>query len=436
MGRSGDVHEVFGHVEDLSELLDESGVESTLHETEIDSVLGVHLIEDFDVLAQSLGDVLLSLVDVDDAEAISKLVVANVEDGLVEHRKFVRLGEEDHLLLVDALDGVDEVLTEQTTQRRAVEPLEDASTGQHCDDNDERDREVHGEVLEVNDVEDDVTDEGRDDKGQADDDDGHRGVVEARQTRTLKLEQQVTNGEEREYTQECNSVHSREGDGVAVDDDDETRSEQEEDEDDPMIRTAELVLVEQELRQAAIECHTTNETIDSDIRGEDGTGQDQNRVNTHNDFQPVANRDAGDLTQDQELVVRVRSVRDGDEGSSEEGQERVEDSDDCGHVAQSLGEDSVGLLLNVVRARFESRDSKKACAETKEDVGRYASNGGQIPVFLEHARSIDRNRRDAHSRDDDERDQVHHEQHEGYSSALTDTEDSQASEDEEHTCKF
>ena len=200
-----------------------------------------------------------------------------------------------------------------------------------------------------------------------------------------------------------------------------------------MIGSAELVLVEQELRQAAIESHTTDETIDSDIRGEDGTGQDQNSVDTDNDFQPVANRDAGDLTQDQKLIVGIGSVRDGDECGSEEGQKRVENSDNGGHVAQSLGEDAIGLLLNVVGAGLESRYSKKTSTETKEDVGWYTADGGQIPVFLEHARSVDRNRRDAHSGDDDECDQVHHEQDEGDSSALTDTKDSKAGEDEEHT---
>ena len=208
VGRGGDVHEVFGDVEHLRELFDESRVESTLDKTEIDSVLGIHFIENLNVLAQSLGDIFLSFVNVDNAEAISKLIVADVEDSLVKNRKFVRLGEEDHLLLVDGLDGINELLTEETAQGRAVEPLEDASTGQHGDNNDERDGEVHREVLEVNNVENNVTNEGGYDEGQANDDNGHRSVVETRQARTLKLEQQVSNSEERKDTQECNSVHS------------------------------------------------------------------------------------------------------------------------------------------------------------------------------------------------------------------------------------
>ena len=420
--RSGDVHEVFGHVEDFSEFFDQSGVEGSLNETEINSVLGIHLIEDADVLAKSSRNLILSFVNVDDAKAISKLVVTNIEDSLVENRELVRLGEEDHLLLIDGLNGINELFTEDKTKRRAVEPLKDASTGQHRDDNDEGDREVHREVLEINDVEDDVTDESRDDKRQTNDDNGYRSVVETRQAGALELQQEVSNSEEREHTQESDSIHSRQGDGVTIDDNNETRGEQEEDEDNPMIRSAELVLVEQELRQAAIQSHTTDQSVHTDIRRQYGARQDENSVYTDDDFQPISDRDARDLTQNQELVVRISGIRNGNQRGSQESQERVEHGDNSGHIAQSLGEDAIRLLLDVVRARFESGYSKKSSTESKEDIRRHTSHRRQSPVFLEHDRTVHRNRRDSDARNDHQRDQMHNEQNERDHRTLTNTE--------------
>eukprot|EP00961_Rhodomonas_salina_P130858 1761686-Rhodomonas_salina.4 len=312
-------------------------------------------------------------------EPLGELVALDVADSLVEDLQVVVLGEEDDLLRANLVhghlrDAGEAVLEVDGALRDEVEEvLHEADALEHDDRDAGHEPEVDDEVDQVARREDDVADERDEHGGERREVGRPRRAHRPPDAPTLVLEHHVPDREQRHHAQERQRVDVGQRAHAPAERDVEHRAQQEEGDRDEVVGAPETVLGQEDLRQAAVECEPADQTRDADEGCEHRAREHERGVSADPEAEVLAARVVGGLGE-HVAVVRL----DGGEvedAHADEGEERVEDEDECPRVEERLREDPTLLLLNVVGRRLEAGHAEHGGAEAKEQRER--------PVVLE-----------------------------------------------------
>ena len=200
-----------------------------------------------------------------------------------------------------------------------------------------------------------------------------------------------------------------------------------------MRGAAQLVLGDEELRQAAVERHALREADDADVGRQHGAAEHDGGVDRDPDAEPLAAGHAAHLAQQRGLILRL-NVGDREDAQRQQRDERVEDGNAHPHVAQRLGEDAGALLLNVVGRGLEAADAEQRRREAIKDVGRVVAvlRAVRVPVAGERREAVHAHPHDARHGQHGQRHEVHEEDAERHAGRLADANQRQQRKAAEH----